>query len=59
MDGVEVEVEGYHWIVIAYKKMSKSLCMVCTDHMFVSGSFYFLVEALVPYSSANKYFILL
>lgn len=49
MDGVEVEVEEYRWIVIAYKKMSKSLCMVCTDHMFVSSSFYFLIQSLVPF----------
>ena len=33
MDGVAVEVEEYHWIVIAYKKMSKSPCMVRTDHI--------------------------
>lgn len=37
-DGEEVVVEEYLWIVTAYKKMSKLLCMVCTAHKSVSGS---------------------
>jgi len=34
-DGVEVAVEEFLWIVIAYRKMWKLPCMVCSEHLYV------------------------